>query len=189
MAQFSEDQWFNVIHCYKCSMAFGVPVEFDKERLKRRDSFWCPAGHQQHYIGETEEQKLRREVERKTQQVEAANARANAANQQRDAVSKAHRKMRLRVANGVCPCCNRTFQNLLSHMKTEHPDFATFKQLATLRQVFGMTQADVAGEAGVNASHVSQYERGRPTAGYAQRAIEGWLARYQMQEADGTAPA
>jgi hypothetical protein len=27
------------------------------------------------------------------------------------------------VANGVCPCCNRTFQNLARHMAGKHPDY------------------------------------------------------------------
>jgi hypothetical protein len=29
-----------------------------------------------------------------------------------------------RVSAGVCPCCNRTFQNVARHMKTKHPDIA-----------------------------------------------------------------
>lgn len=31
--------------------------------------------------------------------------------------------MKNRVANGVCPCCNRHFENLERHMKGQHPDF------------------------------------------------------------------
>ena len=62
-------------------------------------------------------------------------------------VSKAHKRMRERVMNGVCPCCNRTFQNLREHMKSEHADFGTVQTLAALRQAFGMTQEAVAKEA------------------------------------------
>jgi len=32
-------------------------------------------------------------------------------------------KIKRRVQHGVCPCCNRTFSNLASHMKTKHPEF------------------------------------------------------------------
>lgn len=27
-----------------------------------------------------------------------------------------------RVKNGICPCCNRTFQNLQNHFKSKHPE-------------------------------------------------------------------
>jgi DNA repair exonuclease SbcCD ATPase subunit len=33
-------------------------------------------------------------------------------------------RIKNRASNGVCPCCNRTFQNLARHMHTKHPDFA-----------------------------------------------------------------
>lgn len=32
-------------------------------------------------------------------------------------------RMKNRVGNGVCPCCNRHFKNLQGHMKTKHPEF------------------------------------------------------------------
>ncbi len=31
---------------------------------------------------------------------------------------------RERIVSGVCPCCNRTFQNLARHIAGQHPDFA-----------------------------------------------------------------
>jgi Fe-S oxidoreductase len=31
-------------------------------------------------------------------------------------------RIKTRVANGVCPHCNRTFQNLARHMASQHPD-------------------------------------------------------------------
>ena len=33
-------------------------------------------------------------------------------------------KMKKRVGNGVCPCCNRQFVNLQRHMATQHPGYA-----------------------------------------------------------------
>lgn len=32
-------------------------------------------------------------------------------------------RLKNRVANGVCPCCNRTFANLQRHMSTKHKGF------------------------------------------------------------------
>ena len=32
-------------------------------------------------------------------------------------------KLKNRIANGVCPCCTRSFQNLQRHIETKHPEF------------------------------------------------------------------
>lgn len=36
---------------------------------------------------------------------------------------KKKEQLETRAANGVCPCCHRTFKQLARHMKTKHPDF------------------------------------------------------------------
>lgn len=33
-------------------------------------------------------------------------------------------RLKNRAAAGVCPCCNRTFHQLVRHMAAKHPDFA-----------------------------------------------------------------
>lgn len=32
-------------------------------------------------------------------------------------------RIKNRIANGVCPCCQRTFKNLARHMKGQHPNY------------------------------------------------------------------
>lgn len=34
-------------------------------------------------------------------------------------------RLKNRAKAGVCPCCNRTFQNLARHMASQHPDHET----------------------------------------------------------------
>jgi hypothetical protein len=34
-------------------------------------------------------------------------------------------RIKNRVKNGVCICCNRSFSDLHQHMLTKHPDFST----------------------------------------------------------------
>lgn len=159
-------------------MQFAMTATFMKKRRDDRFSFYCPAGHAQHYTGPSEEQKLKKELERKAEMLMAAELRAESAEKDRQQIGKAHQKMRTRVMNGVCPCCNRTFQNLMAHMKTEHPNFTEKRTLLTLRQAFGMSQAAVAVEAGVDNNHVSLYERGKPVARYAKARIDSWLERH-----------
>src|SRR5688500_16147646 len=133
MSQFSNNEWFEVEQCCNCGMSFAMTTDFHRRRRDDRKTFYCPAGHGNDYNGPTEAQKLKGELERAQQMQEAAEARAATAEHEREQVAKAHKKMRTRVMNGVCPCCNRTFQNLLQHMRSEHPEFKETATLSTLR--------------------------------------------------------
>lgn len=187
MTAFAENTWFEVEYCCRCHIAFAVPAEFRKKRLDDRGAFYCPAGHGQHFTGPTEAQKLKTELERKASMLQAAELRAETAEKDRLQVAKAHRKMRERVMNGVCPCCNRTFQNLMSHMRSEHPDFATVQTMLALRTAFAMTQAAVAREAGVDATHVSLYERGLHVAPHVKDRLDDWLDLHKARDESAAA--
>lgn len=180
--KFSDPQWFTVETCIDCGIHFGVPSDWKNQRLKDRNTFYCPNGHNMHYTGESEADRLRRELaekqkqlEAKEQQVIAEENRTNAARQQRDEARKSHRKMRDRVKNGVCPCCNRTFQNLLNHMRTQHPEYGKNKTLKQLRETFGMTQAALSKEIGCYGQHVCNFENGRSVPVWARDQIEAWI--------------
>lgn len=119
--------------CFTCKMEFGMSDSFYDTmlRLKEKGSFYCPAGHGQHFItGESETDKLRRERDKLIQdkaylhdrikqesEAKEAERRKNVA--QRGVVTR----MKNRSANGVCLCCNRTFADLQRHMTTKHPEF------------------------------------------------------------------
>ena len=175
MASVVENQWLATETCYTCHMLFAMPKALQEKRREDGKIFYCPAGHGQHYKpGNSEQDRLKRELDRERQIREAAEARAGKAEQNLSQVARAHRKMRQRVMNGVCPCCNRSFGNLREHMKTEHADFGTARTLLELRQAFGMTQAAVAEEARVSLHYVSNYERSKYVPPYARERLESW---------------
>lgn len=176
MSGFSELMGYAVEQCYKCGVPFAMTTDFKRQRKEDRQAFYCPNGHGQVYVGKSEADKLRDELERKQHALDAERGRAIALEQQRDQIAKAHRKMRDRLRNGVCPCCKRTFQNLMAHMRTEHPDFGT-ATLKMLRDAYGLTQSAVANEIGINSVYVSHHERGKHVPEYARQRIESWIER------------
>lgn len=115
--------------CYKCGIVFAVPQYFRKTRLDDKQSFWCPNGHPQAYV-ESEADRLRKQLEEQKRSTEwwkgvAANKDKTIKGQNIQigkVKAKLHRTER-RIANGVCPCCHRSFQNVMRHMKTKHPDY------------------------------------------------------------------
>ena len=113
------------VTCCKCGVEFASPVI-----IKRRDDgdwFYCPNGHTQHFT-KTTEAELREELQREKNRRESAerDAEWNLANAKnaRIAATKAQNKLKkieTRVNAGVCPHCNRTFQQLARHMECKHP--------------------------------------------------------------------
>jgi hypothetical protein len=183
MTTFAETVEFKVHECGSCGVQFAMTSEFQRRRTNDRKTWYCVNGHPWVFTGPTEAQKLRTELDRTAEMLLAAKLRAEAAEKDRVHVTKAHRKMRERVMNGVCPCCNRTFQNLMLHMRSEHPDFSSVRTMFALRRAFAMTQADVAREAGVDATHVSLYERDKHVAPYVKQRLDNWLEAHQANEA------
>lgn len=119
--------------CYRCKSEIVLPDElYHAAKRSPRISFWCPFGHEQHFVeGETDEQKLRRERDRLAQRIAEKDDEIAFQKTQREATERrlsAARgqvtKIKNRVGNGVCPCCNRTFGNLQTHMHKQHPDYA-----------------------------------------------------------------
>jgi ssDNA-binding Zn-finger/Zn-ribbon topoisomerase 1 len=125
-----------VISCANCHIHFAMPSELAERRRREGGNFYCPNGHVNVYR-ETELDRLKRQVLQEKAAREQAEARARderlRANRFQESAKAADRpaaatrgvvtRMKNRVANGVCPCCNRHFVNLERHMKGQHPEW------------------------------------------------------------------
>src|SRR5262245_24944694 len=123
---------FLVESCCNCGIVFAMPREYRDQKMRTKDSWYCPNGHAQHYLGKTHEQQLREARAAAT----AAEDQRRAAEQERDLAlhhmreAKRETKRLEQQANrqaqrsrgGVCPCCDRSFVQLARHMKAKHPD-------------------------------------------------------------------
>lgn len=121
--------------CYKeCGLSFAVPEEWKKLRQEDHAWFYCPAGHKQHFGGETAQEKRIRELEEREKSLRAENFWLQKdVGIEREARQQVQRKLsatkgvltrtKNRIAKGVCPCCNRTFAHLARHMATKHPEY------------------------------------------------------------------
>lgn len=124
MAQVTFTVTFEIETCCNCGIKFAMEAEFQQERRRLRDSFYCPKGHGQHYTAETREEVAKREAQKAQQELQAKlnteqHASLVAEKKLKEATREAAR-LSARVAHGVCTCCNRTFADLAEHMKTKH---------------------------------------------------------------------
>lgn len=120
--------------CGECGITFAAPSGFWRERRNSGEGWYCPNGHSRVYR-ETDVEKLRKEMQAKLDAKERElqwaqrgreeyRKKAEASKRKLTATKGALTKTKKRIANGVCPCCNRQFANLHRHMTTKHPDFA-----------------------------------------------------------------
>lgn len=119
--------------CYKCAVPFSMPVRLKEYFVNTQENFYCPNGHDQAYVKSREtilREQLEKEKRQHEEQVNILKRNIQWAQEQRDNVIKERTvlkgqvtKIKNRIKNGVCPCCNRQFKNLASHMETKHPDF------------------------------------------------------------------
>lgn len=134
--KFAADTTLVVVSCCVCGVTYAIPKSFDDSALKYRGdqpngwSICCPFGHTWHYVGQTDEERLRaqlRESRARSGRLAAdldqtkASLRGTRANAAR--TRKELSRTKERVAAGVCPCCNRTFKQLARHMATRHPNY------------------------------------------------------------------
>ena len=108
-----------IIECAKCHMNFGVSPQFEHDRRDDKRTFHCPAGHTQWFPGETTDQKLEAAEARNTHLEDQLRATSEESERHRQAILRDRR----RFANGVCPACTRSFQNVRRHMTPQHPDY------------------------------------------------------------------
>jgi len=122
-------------NCCSCGISFAVPESWLTKKRRDHSAFFCPNGHSLHYSGNSDLEKAKQEIERlqgraATSQQNAKYWRNRTKEEQRSkAAYKGHlTRTKNRIAAGVCPCCNRTFENLRQHMETKHPDYLETNQ-------------------------------------------------------------
>lgn len=122
-------QPFEIEICCNCGITFAAPRELVRKWQQTGKSFCCPYGHFQSY-GENENSKLKKQLanaKKRTEWAESDAKDARKANQRLRNTVRAEKgaktKLKKRIANGVCPCCQRSFVNLARHMDSQHKDY------------------------------------------------------------------
>ena len=114
-----------------CGGVYAITVAHHQQCRQEGTSWTCPycrVGWG--FVGNSENERLKRELEAERERVERERRRAAAAEGKAERLEYRRRaavgqvtKIKRRVANGVCPSCNRTFADLARHMASQHPGF------------------------------------------------------------------
>jgi len=115
--------------CPTCGVTYGIDEAIRQRKQRDGGNYYCTNGHSLHYT-ETEIDRERKRVERLERDIKWNREMRQGAERQRDVAQRqaaAHKgvatKLKKRAAAGICPCCNRHFEQLHRHMNTQHPEF------------------------------------------------------------------
>lgn len=122
---------FDRLQCCGCYRRFEVESDWNRSRENYRDSVTCPYCTTKLIPTEWEVDRLKRVCD----SLESENARLRQENEQADrraveslrrlsAIRGVNTRLRRRIANGGCPCCQRTFGDLAAHMATKHEGYS-----------------------------------------------------------------
>ncbi len=118
----------SLLSCAICGMQFAVPLWWEMERRRDHGGWYCPNGHNRCFPAESDLERLQREKREAEQRTQARiNEEVHArlvAERERDKAIKDKRRIERRISKGVCPCCNRTFEDLSRHMSAKHKGYA-----------------------------------------------------------------
>lgn len=115
--------------CWKCKCQIWLPDELYQAAKKSASiSIHCGYGHAGVFReGPSDEEKMCQERDRMAQRVAEWQDEAKQQHERAERRTSAARgqitKIKNRIGRGVCPCCNRSFENLARHMGSEHPTF------------------------------------------------------------------
>jgi hypothetical protein len=114
--------------CCECGTVFAMERTLNKNchRIGKKQMFYCPNGHGQYYTQSTEAKikELQEQLERAQNNSRWWKGEAEAKARSLAATKGVLTKTKKRIQNGVCPCCNRSFENLARHMHNQHPEYA-----------------------------------------------------------------
>lgn len=115
--------------CHKCGIVYGWPEGFEERRREDHATFYCPNGHPAWYPHDNKEELLKKRLAAKEEELRRIASERDfeqtRANNNLKALRKAQtlaKKAKARAEAGVCPCCNRTFQDVVRHMANKHGD-------------------------------------------------------------------
>lgn len=111
-----------VTHCW-CGIAVAIPENLhDWMQRKKGNHCHCPVGHEFFFSNTMEEErdKAREQLAEERRRTQAARDLLHAEERSHAATRGHLTKTKKRVHRGVCPHCNRSFQDLRRHMHSKH---------------------------------------------------------------------
>lgn len=119
--------------CPRCGGIYAIAQEYFNEAKQLggfKQCWTCPYCKEERGFSESELDRVRKQLESERARAAQLSSSLQSVREERDRhwterkkLQTRTRNLKLRVKHGVCPCCQRTFKQLATHMKAKHPDY------------------------------------------------------------------
>ena len=109
--------------CLSCSGVFAVNKEWIQRKRQSGGSWYCPYCQTGWHAAETENKRLEANLKRANNNLATEKAHHDQTKASLSAQKGVTTRLKNRIKNGVCPCCNRHFKDLFRHMENQHPEY------------------------------------------------------------------
>lgn len=120
------------INCGECGGSYAISERYRSQKQTEGKTWNCPYCKVSWGYAKSEIQEVRKQLKAAENKLVAERAShdqtksaLHGANIQATKKANELKRVKTRVHNGVCPCCNRSFANLRRHMTTKHPEYQT----------------------------------------------------------------
>lgn len=113
-----------VVRCCNCGTPFWMADDLYGYRIADHESFYCPNGHRQHFLGESDAERYKRLLRQAEDRVASVRAERDQAEASRRAWKGQTTRLRNRAAAGACPFCGESVYQMARHVERKHPDEA-----------------------------------------------------------------
>ncbi len=109
-----------------CGHTVYLEAQHYRRLLRNHKNFYCTVcGEGRHWKQKSDLEELRGRLASTQDMLDTARQQRDHVEHRRRGEKAAKTRIKNRIANGVCPCCQRSFKNLHRHMQTKHPDYST----------------------------------------------------------------
>lgn len=114
------------VDCGICGGVYALSADYLRKK-RETGGFWhCPYCYTDWGYPKNRSELVRLKQQLEQKEAEAQRMREHWLAEERSRISlQGHlTRVKHRIGNGVCPCCNRSFKNIRRHMQSKHPHFA-----------------------------------------------------------------
>ena len=118
------------VHCGTCGGVYALGKRYIEKKYEEGGYWTCPYCGSSWGYGQSEMSRLKKRLENSESGLKSERNKLAAEKARHDQTKMSLRgqkaaksRIKNRIAKGVCPCCNRYFENLHSHIEKKHPNY------------------------------------------------------------------
>ncbi len=119
------DTTLTTIDCGECGGTYAIQERYRAQKQQAGGTWNCPYCKTSWGFVLSENEKLKKRLAAAQAAHDQTKAALDDTKRSLTAQKAATTRFKNRVQKGTCPCCDTNFEDLASHMASEHPEYAT----------------------------------------------------------------